>query len=159
MEAKPELEEVSPNRRGRSYAPRHYNYAAREGHNRRLGEQGEAFVVGLEKHRLARLGREDLVDEVEWTSKVRGDGAGYDIRSFNADTDQELFIEVKTTNSGKYQPFMISDNEVAFSEEHPDQYSLYRVFQFKSDPRMFTLDGNIREHVNLLVWEYSATFK
>jgi hypothetical protein len=73
--------------------------------------------------------------------------------------DRELFIEVKTTNSGKYQPFMISDNEVAFSEEHPDQYSLYRVFQFKNDPRLFTLDGRIHEHVNLLVREYTAAFK
>ena len=121
--------------------------------------RGEEFVLSLEKRRLAGLGRKDLAKEIEWTSKVRGDGAGYDIRSFNADTDKELFIEVKTTNSGKYQPFIISDNEVAFSEEHPDQYSLYRVFQFKSGPRMFTLDGCIREHVNLLAREYSATFK
>jgi hypothetical protein len=107
----------------------------------------------------ASFGRGDLVDRIEWTSKTHGDDAGYDIRSFNAQTGQELFIEVKTTNSGKYQPFMISDNEVAFSKEHSDQYSLYRVFQFKNDPRIFTLDGCIREHVNLLVREYTATFK
>jgi hypothetical protein len=143
----------------REFAPRHYNYAAREGHNKRLGERGEEFILCLEKQRLASFGRGDLVDEIEWTSKTQGDGAGYDIRSFNAQTGQELFIEVKTTNSGKYQPFMISDNEVAFSEEHSDQYSLYRVFQFKDDPRIFTLNGGIREHANLLVLEYTATFK
>jgi hypothetical protein len=159
LEAKPELIKREMDKMVREHAPRHYNYAAREGHNRRLGERGEAFVLHLEKRRLASLGREDLVDEVEWTSKTRGDGAGYDIRSFNAETERELFIEVKTTNSGKYQPFMISDNEVAFSEEYPDQYSLYRVFQFKNDPRLFTVDGRIREHVNLLVREYTAAFK
>jgi len=159
LEPQPELETISASPKVREYAPRHYNYAAREGHNRRLGECGEEFVLRLEKRRLASLGREDLVSEVEWTSKKRGDGAGYDIRSFNGQTDRELFIEVKTTNSGKYQPFMISDNEVAFSEERPDQYSLYRVFQFKNDPRLFTLDGSIREHVNLLVREYTASFK
>jgi len=159
VETKPELEEIATSPRIRKYAPKHYNYAAREGHNRRLGERGEEFVLRLEKRRLASLGREDLVDKVEWTSKTRGDGAGYDIRSFNGETEQELFVEVKTTNSGKYQPFMISDNEVAFSEEHPDQYSLYRVFQFKNDPRMFTLYGSIRQHVNLLVREYTAAFK
>ena len=116
MEAKPDLE-IGTERRGiREYIPRHYNYAAREGHNRHLGMRGEEFVLSLEKRRLAGLGRKDLAKEIEWTSKVRGDGAGYDIRSFNADTDKELFIEVKTTNSGKNQPFIISDNEVAISE-------------------------------------------
>ena len=159
VETKPELEKISATDTVREYTPRHYNYAAREGHNRRLGERGEEFVLRLEKRRLATLGREDLADEVEWTSKTRGDGAGYDIRSFNTATDRELFIEVKTTNSGKYQPFMISDNEVAFSEEHQDQYSLYRLFQFKNDPKLFTLEGGIREHVNLMVREYTATFK
>lgn len=158
LEMKPELEEPDSDR-VRQYAPRHYNYAAREERNRQLGERGEEFVLHLEKRRLAGLGRRDLVDEVEWTSKARGDGAGYDIRSFNPDTDRELFIEVKTTNSGKYQPFLISDNEVAFSEEYADQYSLYRLFQFKSDPRLFTLNGNIHEHVNLLAREYAATFR
>ena len=158
LEDRPELERISASPRVREYTPRHYNYAAREEHNKRLGEYGEEFVLRLEKRRLESIGRVDLVDEVEWTSKTRGDGAGYDIRSFKGDTNRELFIEVKTTNSGKYQPFVISDNEVAFSEEHPDQYSLYRVFQFKHDRRLFTLDGCIREHVNLLVREYTAMF-
>lgn len=159
VETKPQLENTENGDKVREYTARHYNYAAREERNRQLGECGEEFVLRLEKRRLSRLGREDLMDEIEWTSKVRGDGAGYDIRSFNPDTDRELFIEVKTTNSGKYQPFLISDNEVAFSEEYADQYSLYRLFQFKSDPRLFTLNGNIHEHVNLLAREYAATFR
>ncbi len=69
------------------------------------------------KFRLWRTGRDDLLSAVEWTSKEHGDGAGYDIRSFDGKTDDELFIEVKTTNSGMYQPFLITQNEVAFSEK------------------------------------------
>ena len=69
LEAKPELITRDTDQMVREYAPRHYNYAAREGHNRRLGERGEEFVLRLEQRRLASLGREDLVDEVEWTSK------------------------------------------------------------------------------------------
>ena len=34
-----------------------------------------------------------------------------------ADKQGNWKIEVKTTNSGKYQPFFISENEVAFSKE------------------------------------------
>jgi hypothetical protein len=159
LESKPELEKVSTSDGVREYSARQYNYAAREDHNRKLGERGE-FVLQLERRRLATSGRTDLAEEVQWISKTRGDGAGYDVRSFDTATEQELFIEVKTANSGKYQPFfMISDNEVAFSEEYQEQYSLYRVFQFKSDARIYTLEGNIRRHVNLLVREYTATFR
>lgn len=142
----------------REFQPRHYNFGEREARNRKLGESGEALVLAYEQHRLTAAGREDLAKETEWTSKVRGDGAGYDIRSFDETQDQERFIEVKTTHSGKYQPFMISENEVAFSVEHPDQYALYRVYQMRKDPRLFMLYGRIGEHVNLSPSIYRASF-
>ncbi len=138
--------------------PRIINYAELEKQNRRLGERGELFVFELERERLTALGRRDLVADVEWTSHERGDGAGYDIRSFDGATDEELFIEVKTTNAGKYQPFMISANEVEFSQEQSDSYALYRVFEFKRDPAVFRLNGAIDQHVNLRPRSYSAIF-
>ncbi|HCF55246.1 MAG TPA: DUF3883 domain-containing protein [Bacillus sp. (in: Bacteria)] len=45
---------------------------------------------------------------------VEGDGVGFDISSFDLD-DNPKYIEVKTTSGGKRTPFMISANEVAFS--------------------------------------------
>lgn len=143
----------------REFKPRIYNFSEREERNRNLGQAGERFVLEFERHRLTTLGRPDLAREIEWTSKERGDGAGYDIRSFDGRRDEERFIEVKTTNSGKYQPFLISDNEVAFSEEHAPRYSLYRVFELRRNARLFTLDGNIREHVNLATRQYQARFR
>jgi hypothetical protein len=140
------------------YIPRKYNYAERESRNRRLGELGEELVLAFEKHRLEEAGRTDLAGEVEWTSKERGDGAGYDIRSFDETRDEERFIEVKTTNSGKYQPFLISDNEVAFSAARADSYCLYRVFDFRQDPHIFLLPGDISRHVNLVARLYRASF-
>ena len=137
--------------------PRRIDYAAREARNRQLGEQGEKFILEYEKFRLKRLGRADLISAVEWTSKERGDGAGYDIRSFDGPTDNELFIEVKTTNSGMYQPFLITRNEVAFSETRDSQYALYRLFDFSRDPRMFSLPGYIRKHVALSPQLYKAS--
>jgi len=155
----PRLEESNGTPARRQFAPRIYNYGERESRNRRLGEEGERFVLRYAYYRLETLGRSDLAKEIEWTSKVRGDGAGYDIRSFNHLTEAERFIEVKTTNSGQYQPFLITDNELAFSEQHPDRYSLYRVFEFKEQPRIFALDGSIRQHVHLAVRQYAASFR
>ncbi len=137
--------------------PRRIDYAAREARNRQLGERGEEFALKYEKFRLKCLGRDDLLSDIEWTSKKHGDGAGYDIRSFDGQTDNELFIEVKTTNSGIYQPFLITQNEVAFSEKRKSQYALYRLFCFSRDPRMFLLSGCIKQHLALAPQLYKAS--
>lgn len=142
----------------REYIARQINYSARESQNRKLGELGEAFALQYEQYRLTHLGRSDLAAEVGWDSKERGDGLGYDIRSFDAATETELFIEVKTTNSGKYQPFFISDNEVAYSREKAGQYNLYRVYNFKQSSRIFVLAGSIDKHVHLSAQTYKASF-
>ena len=142
----------------REYLPRKVDYAEHERYRRELGEQGEFFVIGYERNRLDRSGRPDLAKEVEWSSKERGDGLGYDIRSFNPRLDEELFIEVKSTNSGKNRPFFISENEVAFSKDRADQFSLYRVYDLKKLPRIFQLDGAVNEHVNLHPLTYKASF-
>ena len=142
----------------RDYTPKKYNFSEREARNKRLGISGEEFILRYERYRLNIVGREDLASEVEWTSQEKGDGAGYDIRSFDENKDEELFIEVKTTNSGKYQPFFITDNEVDFSEAYAEKYALYRVFQFRDMPRIFTLPGNVKENVNLQPKTFRASF-
>jgi hypothetical protein len=138
--------------------PRLTNYSEREARNRKLGANGEEFVMRLERERLLRIGRKDLAKEIEWTSKEKGDGTGYDIRSFRGNTDEELFIEVKTTNSGKFQPFLISTNEVEFSNEFANKYSLYRLFSFSRSPHVFELKGAVGQHVNLAPKLFSANF-
>ena len=142
----------------RKYLPNIVNYAEREHKNRKLGELGEAFVIEYERYRLNKSGRPDLAKEVEWSSDERGDGLGYDVRSFNPRQDEELFIEVKTTISGKDQPFFISENEVAFSKERADQFSLYRVYGFRKSPRIFRLEGEVNQHVRLQPQIYKASF-
>jgi hypothetical protein len=140
------------------YTPSMFNYSEIENRNRKLGASGEEFVLKYEKHRLVQAGRDELAKEVEWTAKEKGDGAGYDIRSFDEVRDIERFIEVKTTNSGKYQPFLITNNEVAFSVSRADRYCLYRVFNFRSHPKLYLLPGDIQKHVNLSPRLYRASF-
>lgn len=141
---------------GRAYTTRKVNYAAKEAANRRLGERGEEFALEYERYRLGASLRSDLADRVQWSSKEVGDGLGYDIRSFDPDTEEERFIEVKTTNSGKYLPFFISANELAFSKERSANYALYRVFDFSSNARLFALAGAIDRHAELQPTTYRA---
>ena len=105
-------------------------------------------MVALEKSSLARLGRADLAERVRWTSVDLGDGLGYDIDSYRAD-GSERRIEVKTTNFGIRTPFYITRNEVAYSADYADVFSLYRVFDFRVRPRLYVLDGSVQENANL----------
>lgn len=90
------------------------------------------------------------------------DELGFDVRSFALENgvakEKEHFIEVKTTNSGKYQPFLITDNELAFSKEFSQSYSLYRVYSFKERARLFQMHGAVEKLVNLKPETYRASF-
>lgn len=141
-----------------SYLAKRVNFAERERRNRQLGERAEEFVLRMEKQRLTAEGRPDLAADVEWSSKERGDGLGFDIRSFDSVGEQERFLEVKATNSGKYLPFFISENERAFSNDFSEAFRLYRVYEFSSTPKFFILPGAIEQHVTLLPQSYRARF-
>jgi len=119
-------------------------------------DAGEQFAINYERARLISLGKESLADKIEHVAKTQGDGAGFDIRSFEADgTDR--FIEVKTTRYGKYSPFFISANELSFSEKHEKNYHLHRIFQFRDDPRLFSLPGSVKKNFVLSPTEYRAS--
>lgn len=120
--------------------PRQWNRAASDAKNRALGEAGERYVVEVEKRRLAAEGRADLAGRVEWTARDQGDGAGYDIASFDADGSPRL-IEVKTTNGGADTPFYATENEVRVSRERAPEYWLYRVYGFAGRRRIYVHRG------------------
>jgi hypothetical protein len=133
------------------------DYLAREAQNRSLGAAGEEFVVAYERSRLKTLGSHKLSDKVEQVSRTKGDGLGFDILSFEPD-GRERFVEVKTTAFGKETPFFISRNEADFSAAFADQFHLYRVFDFRKQPRMFDLSGRIHDKVRLDPVSYLARF-
>jgi Domain of unknown function (DUF3883) len=116
------------------------NYLEREARNRALGAAGEDFVLRFEQARLVHAGQERLASRIVHVAKSRGDGAGYDILSFEVSGDERL-IEVKTTKYGRETPFFVSRNELSVSEANADRYHLYRVFELRSQARLFTLPG------------------
>lgn len=62
---------------------RKFNPAERDFLNRKLGHDGEETIFLFEQQRLRQLDRPDLAKKVRWVSKEDGDGAGYDILSFD----------------------------------------------------------------------------
>lgn len=133
------------------------DYLAREARNRSLGAAGEEFVLAYERNRLRNIGVPRLSDKVEQVSKTKGDGLGFDVLSFEPD-GRERFIEVKTTAFGKETPFFISRNETDFSAAFGEQFHLYRLFEFRRQPKMFDLSGRIQDKVRLDPVSYLARF-
>jgi hypothetical protein len=122
--------------------------ALRDFQNRRLGRAGEEWVLRVEREYLIRARRQDLAQRVQWVSNDLGDGAGYDIGSFRVD-GSPLAIEVKTTNLGRRTPFYVTRWEVEVTKRGPESYALYRVFDFRSDPHLYRLDGSIERSARL----------
>ena len=102
----------------------------------------------FESVRLHTAGYGRLADRIEHVAKSEGDGLGYDIVSFET-SGMERFIEVKTTNYGKYTPFFATPREVAVSLQESDQYHLYRVFAFSKSPALYCLSGSLPETCSL----------
>lgn len=142
----------------RARLPRKIDYAARDEANRSLGRAGEQWVIAFEQHRLRDAGLPELFTKLDWISDRLGDGAGYDIQSFS-DHDEPRFIEVKTTNGGHESSFVISRNELDFSNEVDDAFYLYRVFGFRSEPALYILRGKVQQHLHLEAIDYRASFR
>lgn len=138
--------------------PRKIDFAVRDEGNRRLGRAGEHWVLGFEQHRLIEAGQPELFARVDWIADRLGDGAGYDILSFD-DSDHPRYIEVKTTNGPLTSTFMVSRNELEFAREAESAFYLYRVFQFRTQPRLFMLRGDPACHLHLEAVDYRASFR
>jgi hypothetical protein len=131
------------------------DYLAQEAKNRSLGLAGEEFVFKFEQARLIQARQERLASKIQHISKTQGDSAGFDILSFE-EAGQERLIEVKTTAYGPLTPFYVTQNEIEFSVKADPRYYLYRTFNFRRDPKMFTRNGALAKSFSLEPVEYLA---
>lgn len=134
---------------------RKYDVAERDARNRALGRAGEERVLAHERASLLAGGRTDLAERIRWVSQVDGDGAGYDILSFDTDGNDRL-IEVKTTNGWERTPFYITRNELAVAEERRASWRLVRLWNFTRDPRAYELQPPLEAHVSLMAMSFQA---
>lgn len=130
--------------------------------NKQLGDCGELLVMEYERNKLIGAGQKLLAEKVKHISFTRGDGAGYDIESFD-EGGNPMFIEVKTTNNAATEPFFISRNELKASKQYEQNYSLYRLYRPNGDKsqdfRFFEIKGDLSQHCKLVPQNFRATFK
>lgn len=136
---------------------RKFDPIARDLKLKAIGDAGEQLAFESEQSRLRAEGRPDLARKVKWIAKEDGDGAGYDILSYDL-TGEKAFIEVKTTIGGNRTPFYISRNERAFAEEEKNRFRLMRLFDFRRKPKAFELRPPLEDHVNLIAENFRADF-
>lgn len=137
---------------------RKFDPALRDQLNRALGQAGEQHVYEHEQRKLFDIGRKDLARKVRWVSHVDGDGAGYDIRSYD-EAGNERWIEVKTTRGGSTTPFYLTRNENEVAKERPDAFRLYRLYEFAQHPRLFTLKPPLETLLQLEPLTFRASLK
>jgi hypothetical protein len=136
---------------------RKFDPVERDLRNRSLGLAGEEFVLEIEKKKLVKFQRPDLLKKVRWVSAEEGDGAGYDILSFEPD-GRERLIEVKTTNGAARTPFFISENERQRAAASAESWRLYRVHSFTQKPRIFLITPPLNEMLHLRPDTWRASF-
>lgn len=137
---------------------RKYDVAARDARNRALGTAGEERVLAHEIANLRQSSRNDLAEKVRWTAVEDGDGAGYDIASFETDGKERL-IEVKTTNGWERTPFHISRNELAVAEDKRDTWHLVRLWNFAREPKAFSIRPPLDAHFSLTPTSFLASIR
>lgn len=137
------------------------DYSERDARNRDLGLKGELLVLEFEKERLNSLGRKDLADSVRHVSVLEGDGAGYDILSFDQN-GLKRYIEVKATRGALNTDFFISPNELAFAKAKGAQFVIYRVYNFQLDTNsasFYEIVGDPLNSFNAIPTGYRLTAK
>ena len=82
---------------------------------------------------MAQNGRPDLATNVDAVCWTIGDGLGYDIKSFEPGTGDEVHIEVKTTTSPAWTPFYMSASELEYAKNCIVKCRLYRVYNYHSN--------------------------
>jgi hypothetical protein len=134
---------------------RKYDIAERDARNRELGKAGEERVLVHEHAALRAAGRTDLARRVRWVSHLDGDGAGYDIQSYEINGSNRL-IEVKTTNGWERTPFQITRNELDVAKAHRESWLMIRLWNFAREPRAFELRPPLEAHVSLMATNFQA---
>lgn len=137
---------------------REVDYTEAENKKQALGFAGECMIIEYESRLLIERGRRDLAKKIVHVSKVEGDSAGYDIKSYTLN-DEIKFIEVKTTVRDETAPFIISSNELDFAKRNKDYYHIYRIFTFSIQKEIcsfYVVSGDPGRAFSLIPTEYKA---
>lgn len=151
-----QIERRGMDRGGMGYHDRDFIHETKM--NEALGEAGERAILKIEKERLEKAGKKELLNQLYLTRDTLGNTAPYDIHSCDLD-GKEIFIEVKTTKGDINTPFYISSKEILQSIKYAEQYQLYRVFDFDlatESGQYYTLHGDLTQVLDLEPIQFTA---
>jgi hypothetical protein len=129
-----------------SFSGKKINRIENEKEKNRIGHLGELWVLKYEENRLRDQGLSHKIRDLKHISKLEGDGTGYDILSF--DKLGTIFIEVKTTTTGRDTPFVVTRTELERSKKEEGRYRLYRLYNFEEDANradLLILKGSLED--------------
>lgn len=161
----PKKSTIKNSSKPRKYRPIKKDYIRSNRNKKLAGDAGEEIVLIIEKEKLKNIKRYDLAEKVSWCSKDFGDGLGYDILSYEIDSqgnEKEIYIEVKTTTGSIHKPFEVSINEVNFSLENSDSFYIYRVYSLNktcSNVKYYKVAGAIPDNFELYPTNFIAKDK
>lgn len=144
------------------YGPLKIDFKKYEETRKEIGLLGEMMVIEYEKERLKKEKRDDLAKKVKHVSLEEGDGLGYDILSYDAETGDKKYIEVKTTRGNINTPFYITKNEIQFSKDYLNNYYLYRLHEFDSKGRkakVYVFKGDLEDELDFTAINYMASLR
>lgn len=100
---------------------------------KKIGRTGEELI----NEYLEMQKNENLISAFDWVNKSRESGKPFDF-VINSATNEEKYIDVKTTQFKFEQPLMFSDGEIDFINAIDEsRYSVYRVFSLHEDAHKF----------------------
>ena len=136
------------------------DYIEQQKQRKRIGNRGEAIVLGMEEKRLQNEGKPDLAKKIQHVSD-NSDRDGYDILSFEVD-GRARHIEVKATTAGNLdRGFYISANELEKAKTLGNYY-IYFVFSAMSkNPKVLLIkEPNLQSaYYNMEPVSYHVTIK
>lgn len=142
----------NPTKNKRLFSPtKNLNFIEEELKNKRLGLLGELFILKSEIEFLKLNGKNDLAKKIQHVSVEIGDGLGFDILSYDL-LGNEKRIEVKTTRSDISRHFYLTRNELEVSSKNPENYYLYRLFDFDSNlnkGKYYEITGDLIDSLTL----------
>lgn len=112
-----------------------------------IGDIGEAIVIEHEKSRLSEFGRADYKRAVKKIPETFA--VGYDITSFENESDLRRFIEVKTTISrGKLatRNFHMTSSEWSAANTLRKTYYVYRLMISSADVSLFLIQDPVGKY-------------
>lgn len=150
----PERQPLLENEQESHQSSRNINFDKKRKEQKLTGNLGEKLVLDYERKRLSELGENDIEDKVFLTSskkEIYGNAFPCDIISYDPETGNHVYIEVKTTKGNIDTPFYISRAEVEFASQNCENYRLYRVFNAITNrtPKFYKVQGKIEDNFML----------